>query len=166
MYPHRTPLSGEQVHRVYLDELGEVRQLPVWVALMVLTTIKEDQTPEEARYLLSRIGAALSFGGEMILGLGQVPVVWLTAGFLGAFFIPFYSSSYQAIWLAKVEPSVQGRVFAARSFLSQITAPLGYLVAGVLADFVFEPAMMPEGCLSTLTGLRSCGDRSNKAQLF
>lgn len=98
------------------------------------------------------LGAALGFGGEMILGLGQVPVVWLTAGFFGAFFIPFYSSSYQAIWLAKVEPTVQGRVFAARSFLSQITAPLGYLIAGSLADSVFEPAMMPGGRLAPLLG--------------
>ncbi|RUR88414.1 hypothetical protein DSM107007_10390 [Nostoc sp. PCC 7120 = FACHB-418] len=42
------------MHRIYLDELGEIRQLPVWVALMVLTTIDEEQATEEARYLLER----------------------------------------------------------------------------------------------------------------
>jgi predicted transposase/invertase (TIGR01784 family) len=54
VYPHRTLLSGTQVHRVYLDELGEIRELPLWVAVMVLTTVEADQAPEEARYLLSR----------------------------------------------------------------------------------------------------------------
>ncbi|MBW4677611.1 MAG: Rpn family recombination-promoting nuclease/putative transposase [Desmonostoc geniculatum HA4340-LM1] len=54
IHPHRSLLNGEQVHRVYLDELGDVRQLPIWVALMVLTTVEESQAPEEARYLLTR----------------------------------------------------------------------------------------------------------------
>jgi predicted transposase/invertase (TIGR01784 family) len=54
IHPHRTLLNGEQVHRVYLNELGDIRQLPVWVALMVLTTVEEEQAPEEARYLLNR----------------------------------------------------------------------------------------------------------------
>uniref|UniRef100_UPI003B84B0B0 DUF2887 domain-containing protein n=1 Tax=Petrachloros mirabilis TaxID=2918835 RepID=UPI003B84B0B0 len=39
IYPHRTFLNGNQVHRVYLEELGEIRSLPLWVALMVLTTM-------------------------------------------------------------------------------------------------------------------------------
>lgn len=47
LYPYRALLNSEQVHRIYLDELGEIRSLPLWVALMVLTT-------QEARYLLNR----------------------------------------------------------------------------------------------------------------
>lgn len=54
MHPYRALLGSNQVHRVYLEELGEIRQLPLEVALMVLTTVKEDQAPEEARYLLAR----------------------------------------------------------------------------------------------------------------
>jgi predicted transposase/invertase (TIGR01784 family) len=54
IYPHRSLLSGGQVHRVYLDELGDIRSLPLWVALMVLTTVEKEQAPEEARYLLTR----------------------------------------------------------------------------------------------------------------
>ncbi|QFS47017.1 transposase [Nostoc sphaeroides CCNUC1] len=34
--------------------LGDIRQLPLWVALMVLTTVEEEQAPQEARYLLER----------------------------------------------------------------------------------------------------------------
>ncbi|MBO3461910.1 Rpn family recombination-promoting nuclease/putative transposase [Aetokthonos hydrillicola Thurmond2011] len=54
IHPHRSLLNGDQLHRVYLDELGDIRQLPLWVALMVLTTVEESKAPEEARYLLSR----------------------------------------------------------------------------------------------------------------
>ncbi|MDJ0796893.1 MAG: DUF2887 domain-containing protein [Calothrix sp. MO_167.B12] len=53
-YPHRNQLNGDQVHRIYLDELGDIRQLPLWVALMVLTTVDEEKAPQEARYLLAR----------------------------------------------------------------------------------------------------------------
>jgi predicted transposase YdaD len=54
IYPHRNQLNGNQVHRVYLDQLGDIRQLPLWVALMVLTTVEEEEAPREARYLLER----------------------------------------------------------------------------------------------------------------
>ena len=45
IYPHRTLLEGEQFHRIYLDELGDIRQLPLEVAVMQLTTIPEQQAP-------------------------------------------------------------------------------------------------------------------------
>jgi predicted transposase YdaD len=34
--------------------LGDIRQLPVWVGLMVLTTLDDEQATQEARYLLTR----------------------------------------------------------------------------------------------------------------
>jgi len=40
---------------------------------------------------------------------------------------------------------VQGRVFAARGMIAQVGAPVSMLLAGFLADRVFEPFMMPEG---------------------
>lgn len=39
IHPYRALLNSDQVHRVYLDDLGDIRQLPLWLALMVLTTI-------------------------------------------------------------------------------------------------------------------------------
>jgi predicted transposase YdaD len=53
-HPYRALLNCPQVHRVYLNELGEIQQLPLGVALMVLTTVEETQAPEKARYLLAR----------------------------------------------------------------------------------------------------------------
>jgi predicted transposase/invertase (TIGR01784 family) len=52
--PYSNLLNSSQVSRIYLDELGEIRQLPVWVALMVLTTLEDEQATQEARYLLAR----------------------------------------------------------------------------------------------------------------
>ncbi len=53
--PYRSLLNGDQVYRIYLDELGNIRQLTPSIALMVLTTLPETQAPEEARHLLSQV---------------------------------------------------------------------------------------------------------------
>lgn len=52
--PYQDLLNGSRVHRVYLNELGEMAQLPLGVALMVLTTLQENQAAVEARNLLLR----------------------------------------------------------------------------------------------------------------
>jgi len=55
-HPYRSLLASEQVHRIYLEELGEMSQLPSGVALMVLTMMDEDNAPAAARSLLARSG--------------------------------------------------------------------------------------------------------------
>jgi predicted transposase YdaD len=52
--PYRALLESDKVHRVYLNELGAIEQLPLGVALMVLTTFQESQAAVEARNLLVR----------------------------------------------------------------------------------------------------------------
>nr|WP_263970903.1 DUF2887 domain-containing protein [Leptolyngbya sp. NIES-2104] len=54
VYPHRSLLNGEQVHRIYLDELGDIRSLPVTVAAAVLTITNPAETPAAARALIER----------------------------------------------------------------------------------------------------------------
>lgn len=53
-HPYRALLDSTQVHRVYLNELGEMPQLPLELALMLLTTVEAEQAPEAARSLLAR----------------------------------------------------------------------------------------------------------------
>lgn len=53
-YPHRSLLNGEQVHRIYLDELGDVQSLPLLVAALVLTIKPEAEAPQFVRNLLVR----------------------------------------------------------------------------------------------------------------
>ncbi|MFM6203020.1 MAG: Rpn family recombination-promoting nuclease/putative transposase, partial [Dolichospermum sp.] len=54
IHPYRALLSSEQVHRVYLNELGEFEQLPLDVSLLVLTTLNQKKAPAAARYLVNR----------------------------------------------------------------------------------------------------------------
>ncbi len=76
-----------------------------------------------------------------LIGLGRGLPVWLPAAFLGMAVMPIINGSSQAIWQAKVAPDVQGRVFSARRLISQISSPISMLLAGPLADRVFEPGM-------------------------
>lgn len=86
--------------------------------------------------------------GEILLGVGQEFIIWSIASFSSAFLIPIINGSNQAIWQAKVPPDVQGKVFAARRLIAQVTVPIALLLAGPLADRVFEPAMAPGGSLA------------------
>jgi MFS family permease len=90
--------------------------------------------------------------GQIPLGVGRSIALWSFGAFCTNFFIPILNGSNQAIWQAKVAPDVQGRVFAARRMIAQITAPVGMLLAGPLADRVFEPAMQVGGSLAPLFG--------------
>ncbi len=66
---------------------------------------------------------------------------------------PIAAGSSQSIWQSKVPPELQGRVFALRQISSIIAAPVSYLLAGALADRVFEPLMNdPPPLLATLLG--------------
>jgi hypothetical protein len=99
------------------------------------------------------IGAALSFLlGDFLFAIGRSAPVWMVAGFVSSFFIPFIVSADRAIWQSKVAPDVQGRVFSAKATLQVATMPLGYLLAGPLADHLFEPAMAVGGSLSGVFG--------------
>lgn len=79
--------------------------------------------------------------GPTIMGIARTVLGWSAGSFMSQFFIPIINGSNQAIWQAKVQPSMQGRVFATRRMIAQITFPLALLCAGPLADKVFEPAM-------------------------
>ncbi len=99
------------------------------------------------------MGAALSFlVGDLLMAVGRIVSVWMVAAFLAAVFIPFITSAERAIWQSKVAPGVQGRVFSTKGMFQQATLPIGYLLAGLLADRVFEPAMAVGGSLSDVFG--------------
>lgn len=54
VHPYRALLNSDQVHRIYLDELGEMEDLPLGVAAMVLTIEKDSKAPEKAKMLIGR----------------------------------------------------------------------------------------------------------------
>jgi len=86
--------------------------------------------------------------------MGLRPLPWLIGAglFVMLFGVPIGSGSSAAISQTKIEPSVQGRVFAMRSMLSQSMMPVAFLIAGPLADKVFGPLMMEGGALAPVLG--------------
>ena len=90
--------------------------------------------------------------GLIVLALAQQNTVKIGTALVSGFCSPFPGSCSQAIWRAKVEPAVQGRVFATRFLLTQLATPLGAAIAGPLADHVFEPAMQPGEPLAQVLG--------------
>jgi MFS family permease len=94
----------------------------------------------------------LSGFGFMLMGLR--PDFWLIA--LGAFgahlTIAVVFGSNQALWQTKVEPENQGRVFAAQQMIASIATPLAYLLAGPLAERIFEPWMSSGSAFSLQLG--------------
>ncbi|MCA9971486.1 MAG: MFS transporter [Anaerolineales bacterium] len=90
--------------------------------------------------------------GDLLFAVGRSLPVWLAAAVISAFFIPLLVGSYRAIWQLKVPPALQGRVFAVQGALQTATMPLGYLLAGPLADRLFEPAMQPGGAWADALG--------------
>jgi len=87
--------------------------------------------------------------GLILLGSGSSPLGWAVFLGLGMFFHPIIDSSNQAIWQAKVAPDIQGKVFSVRRLIAQLSVPLSLLMAGPLADQVFEPALSSQqGSLS------------------
>jgi hypothetical protein len=119
-----------------------------------------------------RIRGVLGF--EMLKGLGIILIglrseVWLVT--LGAtvahFAIPFSAASNQAIWQAKVPQEMQGRVFAIRQMVARSIMPLAYLLAGPLADYVFEPLMRsPQGFLGVVGQVVGIGAGRGMGLLF
>lgn len=114
------------------------------------------------------LGTALSFLlGDFLFAVGQGVVVWIVAAAASAVFIPILLGSRNAIWQAKVPPAVQGRVFATDSMLRLSLNPAGYLLAGVLADRLLEPAMAAGGALAPIFGpLVGTGPGAGMALMF
>lgn len=115
-------------------------------------------------FLLGIIGVGLT---KIVFGLGRTMWVWIPPQFLCSLSYTLGGSSDNAIWLAKVAPHVQGRVFAARSLLLQVASASSILIAGPLADNVFVPALSQGGSLTgVLGGIFGIGTGAGLAMLY
>lgn len=88
------------------------------------------------------VSAVISFlFGDLIMGAGRNVVAWSVAGVAASLPIPFINAGQNVIFYSKVPDKMQGRVFAVRNAIQYSTIPIGILLGGVLADYVFEPFM-------------------------
>lgn len=93
--------------------------------------------------VISYIGFAML--GMLVAGLRPSPY-FVGAGLLWLMmFVPLASASSQAVFQAKVAPEVQGRVFSIRGMISRSVMPIAFLIAGPLADRVFNPLLDVNG---------------------
>ena len=101
----------------------------------------------------SRIGGVL--GSQLVFGLGILfiglrPSI-LLIGFgalIAHLMLPVNSVTNQAIWQSKVAAGAQGRVFAMRQMVAKAMTLLAFLLAGPLADNVFNPLLAVHGPLA------------------
>jgi len=88
----------------------------------------------------------------MLAGLRASIPLLAVAGF-GAFFCsPIATGSIIALWQSKIAPDVQGRTGAVSGIFVSISLPIASLIAGPLADRVFDPLMAKGGLLAGSVG--------------
>ncbi|WP_445310353.1 MFS transporter [Microcoleus vaginatus] len=88
----------------------------------------------------------------LALGLRADAALFALAFFLFFFSLPFINGWCDAILLRKVAPDIQGRVFATINMICFSCIPLAYVVAGPLAERIFEPLMAADGLLAGSIG--------------
>jgi MFS family permease len=105
------------------------------------------------RRIYGVLGFTVPFGlGIALAGVyPSVPLI-VAAILLVTVTAPLIFGSSQALWQAKVPAHLQGRVFAFRDMVVRSALPLAYVVAGPLADRVFEPLMSENGALAASVG--------------
>lgn len=119
-----------------------------------------------------RIHGVLGFGlstGVFLALSGLRPSLTLitAAAFCLMFGMPILNGSSQALWQSKVAADVQGRVFAIRRLIAQSMTPLAIILAGPMADSVFEPLMNEGGGLADSVGpIIGVGPGRGSALLF
>lgn len=119
------------------------------VGAVVLGALKSTDN-KVSRMLLAIV--VFSIFGRILFGVADSVVLWAVAMFVTHLCIPFIDGYSTSVFQEQVEPSVQGRVFAARQFIETMAVPLGLLAAGPAADRFFEPQMRPGGALAGAFG--------------
>jgi MFS family permease len=114
------------------------------------------------------IGSTIVLGAMLIVvGATTAVIPLVVALWIGMSVVPIASAMSQSIWLAKVEPDVQGKVFSVRMMIGQATAPLALALAGPLADRVFVPLMTGDSSLGlALQGWLGSGEGSGYGLFF
>lgn len=116
-------------------------------------------------YLLSTLFSFLIC--DFLMAISRSTAGWSLAGFLAELSIPFIVSPYFALWQEHVPPDVQGRVFSTREAVQVLSQPFGYLLGGLMADHLFEPAMQGGGLLVTAASrLVGTGPGSGMSAMF
>ena len=95
--------------------------------------------------------AAFSFGfGDLLMGLGQNSYIWCIAAIGASVPIPFINAGQNVIMYNRIPIEMQGRVLAVRNAVQYSTIPIGIILGGALADYIFEPFMLSDNNLALI----------------
>lgn len=106
------------------------------------------------RSRIAGVLASLVIDGVCVALMGLRPSLPLIGAsvFAWALSAPMLAASSSALWMSKTPQALLGRVFAARRLIAMGAVPLAVLVAGPLAQRVFEPLLAPGGALAPSVG--------------
>ncbi|MCD4687423.1 MAG: MFS transporter [Anaerolineae bacterium] len=76
-----------------------------------------------------------------VFGITRAPVLMGMALFGMMIPLPIINAAFMSVLQIKTPADLQGRVFAAVTQIAMLLSPISYLLAGPLADQVFEPAV-------------------------
>lgn len=131
----------------------------------IIVSVKKESSHKATAIYVS---AALSFlFGDLLMAVGRNVIWWSAAAVAASLPIPFIMANQNAILYRKIPTAMQGRVFAVRNAIQYSTIPVGIILGGYLADYVFEPLMESGGELaSTLEKIVGSGTGSGMAVMF
>jgi len=104
--------------------------------------------------LVNVMVASFVAAGITMAGFGattSIPVI-MVAGFLFFASLPFANTSIEVLIRKSIDNDKQGRAWGLISLISQLGYIVAYVVAGVLADYVFNPALVEGGALADTVG--------------
>lgn len=129
--------------------------------------VSAGKTPKDALKGIY-VSAGISFLlGDLMMGIGREPLLWSLAGFMASLPIPFINAGQNVVLYQLIPAQMQGRIFSLRNAIQFSTIPVGILLGGFLADYVFEPYMLNEGNVARfLHFLAGCGEGSGMALMF
>lgn len=79
--------------------------------------------------------------GDLLMGISRNAWMWCLSAVVTSVLIPFINAGMMATMYERVPQDKQGRVFSIQNALQQGSIPIGILLGGYLADYVFEPFM-------------------------
>jgi MFS family permease len=98
--------------------------------------------------------ASFIVSGITMAGFGattSIPVI-IISGFLFFASLPYATTSIDVLIRKSIDNEKQGRAWGLISLISQLGYVIAYVLAGVLADYVFNPALVEGGVLADTVG--------------
>ena len=86
--------------------------------------------------------------GDLAFAILDSHISWYFAAALTSICVVVIMANETNIWQSKIASSLQGRIFTVKYTINLISLPIGYLIGGVLAEYMFEPIFAAENVLS------------------